>query len=159
MDRADLQDDPRFSELGARKLNRAELDAIIQEWVLSVHDFYELETILSSIHLPIGRIRTVKELAASEWAIESGAFVEVSDRHGGTAKIPQSPWRFSGATTGARGSAAYPGEHNSLVMQEVLGLSAGEISELETSGILRSRLPDNITPEVIPAPLTDLERD
>ncbi len=159
MDRADLQGDPRFSDLEARKLNRSELDRIIQEWVLSVPRFDELETILSGIHLPIGRIRTVKDLAASEWATEAKAFVEVSDRHGGTAKIPQSPWRFSGATTGARGSAAYPGEHNALVMQEVLGLTAGEITELESSEILRSRLPDNITAELIPSAPSDLERD
>lgn len=159
MDRADLESDPRFVDVDMRKLHRAELDAIIQEWVLTIPEFTELESILSGIHLPIGRIRTIRELSESDWAIESGAFVEVSDRHGGVAKIPQSPWRFSGATTGARGSAAYPGEHNSLIMEEVLGLSPKEIADLENAGTLRSRLPDNITPETIPSEFSGLAHE
>jgi crotonobetainyl-CoA:carnitine CoA-transferase CaiB-like acyl-CoA transferase len=159
MDRADLESDSRFIDVDTRKQHRAELNAIVQEWVLTIPEFTELEAILSSIHLPIGRIRTIRELSESDWAIESGAFVEVSDRHGGVAKIPQSPWRFSEATTGARGSAAYPGEHNSLIMQEVLGLSPEEIADLENAGTLRSRLPDNITPETIPSDVSEFARE
>jgi CoA:oxalate CoA-transferase len=151
MARPELEEDPRFNDADKRTKNRPELIKIIQEWVLEFTDFTALEASLSAIHLPIGRIRTVKEIAASEWALESGAFVEVSDRHGGMAKIPQSPWRFSGAASGARGTAAFPGEHNELVMQEVLGLTPDEISELEASGVLRSRLPGNLIAEPIPS--------
>ena len=50
-----------------------------------------------------------------------GAIVEVSDRGGGTIRIPNPPWHFSGADVGVRGEAEYRGEDNRAVLAEVLG--------------------------------------
>ena len=154
MGRPDLETDPRFIDVKQRGIYRAELLAVIREWVLGFDDFQVLEARLAEIHLPIGRVATIKEIAASPWAESTDAFAEVSDRQGGTARIPQSPWRFSRAWSGARGSAAFPGEHNAEVMKEVLGLGPDEISDLEAQGVLRERLPDDMTVDRIPAPIS-----
>jgi crotonobetainyl-CoA:carnitine CoA-transferase CaiB-like acyl-CoA transferase len=150
MQRSDLLADPRFAERSERKKHRGELVEIIRGWILGFDDLDELEALLSSIHLPLGVVRSVKEVAGSEWAREWGAFARVSDRSGGTAEIAESPWRFSGARTGARGSAAFPGEHNRVAMRQLLGLSDDDIAALEEEGVLRSRLPDDRTLEAIP---------
>ena len=159
MGRPELESDPRFIDLKQRGIHRAELLAVIQEWVLGFDDFQVLEARLAEIHLPIGRVATIKEIAASPWAKSNDVFAEVSDRQGGTAKIPQSPWRFSRARSGARGSAAFPGEHNAEVMGEVLGLRPDEIAELESRGVLRDRLPDDRTVDQIPAPIQGTGHD
>lgn len=150
MQRDDLLTDPRFAERPDRRRNRSALEETIRAWILGFDDLDDLEALLSSIHLPMGVVRSVKEVAESAWACEWRAFASVSDRSGGTAEIPEAPWRFSGARTGVRGSAAFPGEHNRQIMRQLLGMSDEDITSLENAGVLRSRLPDGRTQEEIP---------
>ena len=82
----------------------------------------------------MGVLRTVREVADSDWARERGAIVEVPDRGGGTIRIPNSPWHFSAADTGVRGQPAYRGEHNREVLAELCGLSEAELDRLEADG-------------------------
>jgi CoA:oxalate CoA-transferase len=117
---------------------------VIQEWVLTFDEVDDLERALGTIKLPIGVVRSVKEVEQSRWAKEWGAFVDVPDRHGGRAVIPQSPWRFSDATTGAHGSFSYPGEDNGAVLQEWLDLDATAVDDLAERGVLRSRVPADV---------------
>ena len=67
--------------------------------------------------------------------------MEVSDRGEGVLRLPNSPWKFSGAETGVRGVPAYRGEHNREVLSELLGLSDGELQRLEDDGVLTQRAP------------------
>jgi CoA:oxalate CoA-transferase len=67
--------------------------------------------------------------------------VDVSDRAGGTVRVPNAPWRFSDADTGVRGQPAYRGEHNAEVLGELLGMNADEVKQLEEAGVLSSRGP------------------
>jgi crotonobetainyl-CoA:carnitine CoA-transferase CaiB-like acyl-CoA transferase len=89
----------------------------------------------------MGVLRTVVEIAASEWAQAAGAIVEVPDRGGGGVRIPNSPWRFSAADSGVRGQPAYRGEHNRDVLAELCDLTADELDHLEATGVLSSRVP------------------
>lgn len=139
--RPELAEDPRFADLVARKAHRHELLAILQEWLLGFDDLDEIERTLGTRRLAMGVVRDVAEVADSEWAKDRGAIVEVSDRGGGTVRIPNSPWRFSDADSGVRGEPAYRGEHNRQVLDELLGLDGDELDRLETSGVLSSRLP------------------
>ena len=117
---------------------------IIQEWVLSFDSADDLELALETIKLPIGVVRSVKEVEESAWAKEWGAFVDIPDRHGGHGVVPQSPWRFSDATTGAHGSFSYPGEDNTAVLQEWLDFDHTAIADLADRGVLRSRIPADV---------------
>jgi crotonobetainyl-CoA:carnitine CoA-transferase CaiB-like acyl-CoA transferase len=140
MDRADLLTDPRFADERTRARNRDALVEIVTEWVSGFETATDLEAALDGVRLPVGVVRSVTELAESEWSVERGAVTDVSDRGGGTIKVPSSPWRFSDAEAGIRRDPCWRGEHNRDVLGE-LGLTDAEIDRLEADGILSSRPP------------------
>jgi crotonobetainyl-CoA:carnitine CoA-transferase CaiB-like acyl-CoA transferase len=86
-------------------------------------------------------VRSVAEAAGTAWAAQRGAIASVDDRKGDTIRIPQAPWRFSGATAAVRGAPAYRGEHNREVLGSLLGLDGDELDRLEAAGVLSSRVP------------------
>ncbi|MBJ7283315.1 MAG: CoA transferase, partial [Acidimicrobiia bacterium] len=88
-----------------------------------------------------GVVRSIGDVADTQWARERGAIAEVDDRRGGTVRIPQAPWRFSDAETGVRGVPAWRGEHNREVLQEFLGLNDDAIEQLKADGTLSERSP------------------
>jgi crotonobetainyl-CoA:carnitine CoA-transferase CaiB-like acyl-CoA transferase len=141
LERDDLKDDPRFVDDDARRANRDDLHAIIQDWVLTFDTVEALDVELRRARLVMGLIRTFNEAAATDWAQARGAVVDVSDRGDGTFRVPQTPWRFSRATSGVRGEPAYRGEHNREILHELLGMSDEEIGRLEEEGVLSSRVP------------------
>ena len=140
MDRPELRDDPRFA-LEARADHRHEMLDIIRDWVASFDRVEDLQARLDEIGLVNGVVRTIAEAADTDWARDRGAVVEVDDRRGGVARIPQAPWRFSDAETGVRGVSAWRGEHNREVLSELLGLDPASIERLEADGVLSARAP------------------
>jgi crotonobetainyl-CoA:carnitine CoA-transferase CaiB-like acyl-CoA transferase len=140
MDRLDLLTDARFADERERSRNRDALVAIVEEWVATFDTATELETALHEVRLPVGVVRSVSDLAATDWAAERGAITDVDDRHGRTIRIPSSPWRFSDADAGVRRDPSWRGEHNREVLREA-GLNDEEIDRLEADGVLSSRPP------------------
>ena len=61
----------------------------------------------------------------------------------GTIRIPNPPWRFSGAEVGFRSQAKYRGEDNRSVLADVLGYDDATIDGLEADGVLSSRVPSS----------------
>ncbi|MCP5029522.1 MAG: CoA transferase [Actinomycetia bacterium] len=141
MRRTDLMIDPRFITPEFRRLNWADLHAEIRAWVLTFRTLEELEAQVSEGGLAVGVIRTVSEIAESEWAVDRGAIREVDDRSGGTARVPGPPWLFSGAELPDAGLPPFQGEHNAEVLAE-LGLSDADVAHLETRGVMVDRTPD-----------------
>ncbi|MCZ6618621.1 MAG: CoA transferase [Gammaproteobacteria bacterium] len=141
MDRPELAEDPRFADYRSRMKNLEELLAIIQAWIVTFSDVDELEAALARGGLVMGKVRSLKEVAELPWLAERGAVAEVSDRGTGSFTIPNTPWRFSKADTGVRGTIAYRGEDNARVLRDWLDLSHDEISSLEESGVLSYRPP------------------
>jgi crotonobetainyl-CoA:carnitine CoA-transferase CaiB-like acyl-CoA transferase len=140
MRRADLIDDPRFATAAARRLNFAALHAIIQAWILSFPDAASLDAQFDEAKIAMGKVRSIRELSDSDWSTYWGAVQEVSDRHGGTYRLPGRPWRFSREELAPLGAPAFQGEHNRDVFEE-LGLTAEEIARHAGSGALVSRIP------------------
>ncbi len=141
MDRPDLASDPRFADETARRSNRAQLIELIQAWVMEFPDLDSLEAALAKAKLVMGVVRSVTEAGQTTWAAERGAVVEVSDRGGGTLKLPNSPWRFSKADSGVRGVPAYRGEHNREVLRDWLQMDDARFAELEVQQVLSARMP------------------
>jgi crotonobetainyl-CoA:carnitine CoA-transferase CaiB-like acyl-CoA transferase len=141
MNRPDLASDPRFAEEETRRANRDQLTGLIQEWVMTFPDLKSLEAALTKAKLVMGVVRSVAEAGQTDWAKERGAVVEVSDRGGGTLKLPNSPWRFSKADTGVRGEPAYRGEHNREVLRDWLSLDDARLTALEEQQVLSARMP------------------
>ena len=148
MGREDLATDPRFASVTDRRANRDALVGEVQRWVDGFDSLEEVEVALGTVRFPMGVVRSVAEIADSDWARHRGAIAEVSDRSGGTIRLPDGPWRFSDAGVGVAGDPAFRGEHNRVVLGE-LGLSDEEIDELESGGVLSSRVP---APPAAPVP-------
>ncbi len=85
--------------------------------------------------IAIGEIHSLEEVAESEWGDYWTATYEVSDRQGGTLKVPGRPWKFSDAELTAPGDPAMQGEHNAEVLTE-LGYGRAEIARLTRVGAL-----------------------
>lgn len=137
MRRPDLRHDPRFATASDRRLNYGALHQIIQSWITTFPDMAALEAQLDEAKIAMGRVRTLNELAESEWAEYWGAVQEVSDRDGGTIKLPGRPWQFSEGALEPQGEPAFQGEHNREVFEEH-GLPSSEIETYMTSGALVS---------------------
>jgi crotonobetainyl-CoA:carnitine CoA-transferase CaiB-like acyl-CoA transferase len=139
--RAELVDDPRFADVGARLHHFDELLDELRTAAAGFPDPDALEAALAEQGLAMGVLRSVRQVADSDWARQREAIVDVPDRGGGTIRIPNSPWRFSDADAGVRGQPAYRGEHNREVLAELCGLRDDELDALEADGVVSSRLP------------------
>jgi crotonobetainyl-CoA:carnitine CoA-transferase CaiB-like acyl-CoA transferase len=141
MQQPELLNDARFSDVATRLEHFDELMDVMKAWAKTVPTSDEIENQLSQYQLAVGRLRSVGELADTQWAHEREAVVEVSDRGNGTVRIPNSPWHFSGSDTSTQGDAKYRGEDNHTIFSEITGLSSEEIAQLENDGVLVSRGP------------------
>ena len=141
MRRNDLLIDPRFITAQFRRDNWVDLLKEIRAWVLTFRTIEELEAQVSEAGLAVGVIRSVSEIAESEWARERGAIREVDDRSGGVARVPAPPWIFSACELPDAGLAPFQGEHNYEVLSN-LGLSSDQIAQLEKAGVLISNVPE-----------------
>lgn len=141
MRRDDLLSDPRFIDVPTRLAHLHEFADILETWAATIASAEEIERIFAEHGLATGRLRSVAELAETEWARQRGAITEVSDRGGGTVRIPQSPWKFSDADVRVRGLPKYRGEDNAIVLREILGLDDATIEQLARDGVTSSHLP------------------
>ena len=141
MQQPELLSDPRFSDVETRLKHFDELMDIMRAWAKTVPTSDEIESRLSQHELAVGRLRSVGELADTQWALEREAVVLVSDRGDSTVRIPNSPWHFSGSDTTTQGDAKYRGEDNRAIFSEIAGVSDEEIAQLEIEGVLVSRGP------------------
>ncbi|MEP6296603.1 MAG: CoA transferase [Ilumatobacter sp.] len=142
MSRTDLADDPRFSTVAARLAHLDELKAILVEYALGVPDPDTFEATFAAHGLAVGRVREPGELAATDWAEQRRAIVDVDDRSGGTIRIPNAPWRFSdGPDVGVTGTPRFRGEDNAEVLRDVLGYDDERIADLAEAKVVSSRIP------------------
>ncbi len=141
MGRDDLLADPVMRTWEGRTARGPALRDDFRAFAATIPTADLLLQLLDEAGLAAGTVRSVNELAASEYVAHRGSIVEVDDRSGGTFAIPQGPWRFSESTTGIAGPPAWRGEHNREVCRDLLGLTDDAIDELEASGALVSRPP------------------
>src|SRR5690606_7615598 len=98
---------------------RDELQALVQDWMKTFADRAALDAQLDEAKIALGEVRSVRDLADTDWARHWGAFTEVSDRAGGTYRVPGPPWRFSAGAAEPPGEPAFQGEHNREVFREL----------------------------------------
>ena len=139
--RPELAEDPRFAVIEDRVANRDALTGILAEFIATLENAAAVEAAIGPSAVLAAEVRTVPELAATDWAAERGAFVEIDTGRGETIDVPQSPWRFQDADAGAKPFVGYRGEHNREVLSDLLGLSASELDVLEADSVISSRPP------------------
>ncbi|MGA0793107.1 MAG: CaiB/BaiF CoA transferase family protein [Ilumatobacteraceae bacterium] len=141
MGRSDLEADPRFVDVASRLRHLDELEEILQAWATTVANADEIERIFAEHHLATGRLRSVADVAKTDWARQRGVIAEVSDRAGGVVRIPQSPWKFSDADVRIRGVPKYRGEDNAEILRSLLNVDDDTIAQLESDGVISSHRP------------------
>ena len=144
MDRPELIDDPRFADVAGRLRHLDDLRQILAEFAATVPDAATFEATFARHKLAVGVLRSTREIVDTDWARDREVIVEVTDRGGGTVRIPNAPWRFSDAPeVGVHGEPRYRGEDNRAVLGELLGLDDTALDRLEHDGVLSSRGPSN----------------
>jgi crotonobetainyl-CoA:carnitine CoA-transferase CaiB-like acyl-CoA transferase len=141
IDRADLLADDRFATTAGRLEHLNTIFAAMDEWASRMADAQAIEDAMAEHRLACGKLRSVAEVCATEWAVEREATVDVPNRGDGTFRIPNAPWRFAGSDVRAGGVPKYRGEDNRAVLSELLGLDAAALDQLEAQGVLTSRVP------------------
>ncbi|MGA1168953.1 MAG: CaiB/BaiF CoA transferase family protein [Ilumatobacteraceae bacterium] len=141
MGRGDLEADPRFVDVASRLRHLDELEEILQAWATTVANADEIERIFAEHHLATGRLRSVADVARTDWARQRGVIAEVPDRAGGVVRIPQSPWKFSDADVRIRGVPKYRGEDNAEILRRLLNVDDDTIAQLESDGVISSHQP------------------
>jgi crotonobetainyl-CoA:carnitine CoA-transferase CaiB-like acyl-CoA transferase len=141
MDKPELLHDARFVDIQHRLEHFDALIEIMLEWASTVPTADDIEARLARNQLACGRLRSVRELAETDWAQERQVVVDIDDRGSGTLRIPNSPWHFSGSDTSVRGVARYRGEDNREVFSTIVGLDDAIIAAFEQRNILLSRAP------------------
>ena len=141
MNQPELLEDSRFSDVGRRLQNLDALRDIIREWALSVQTAQEIEDVMAEAGLAMGVMRTMPEIAASDWAADRNVIVNADDRSGSTFRVPNSPWVFSGSDTSTQGVPKFRGEDNEDVLTTLAGLTSDQVKDLTERGVLSIRLP------------------
>ncbi|HSN33207.1 MAG TPA: CoA transferase, partial [Ideonella sp.] len=123
--------------VAAKEANWSALLALIEGWT-SQRSGAECESMLMAAGVPCSRYRSVAEAMADEQLRTREFFTELGDGEH-RFKVANAPSRLSRTPTRARSGIAALGEHTEQVLAEVLGLDAGELARLRSSGALGSR--------------------
>lgn len=131
-------EDSRFSLGLTRWDNRLDLDALVAvetcKW-----DAHDLMSQLQAQGVPAGAVLDSKDLLFDPHLMERG-FYEVVSHHPSTNIPPlpyaSRPWKLLGTPAVAGNAAPLMGEHNNLVLGELLCRSDEQLAELERQGVI-----------------------
>ncbi|MBK8629117.1 MAG: CoA transferase [Sphingomonadales bacterium] len=136
MGRPELGDDPRYATHLARGENQTELDNLINDWTrtLSVD---ELDKMMTDCAIPAGRVYRAPDMLADEHFKAREAIIDVETERFGTLKMQGSFPKMS-ATPGSvrRAASSFPGQHNSEVYGDYLGLDEKALAALKEAGVI-----------------------
>jgi len=141
MKRPSMLEDKRFTDVATRLQNLDALADELRDWARSIQTAQEIEDVMAEAGLAMGVVRTMSELADTDWAEDRNAIIDADDRSGSTFRVPNAPWVFSGSDVSTRGIPKFRGEDNSSVLQQLAGVSPEEVEQLTASGVLSIRLP------------------
>lgn len=135
MGQAELFEDERFADAAARANHGDVLDAIVTEWS-GRHTLEELENILHEAEIPASRIYNTADIYQDPHYKMREMLTELPDAELGKVTVP-SPVPKLSATPGKLNWAGRDiGADTRRVLEQVAGLSAERVSELEEQGIV-----------------------
>ncbi|WP_440070062.1 formyl-CoA transferase [Streptosporangium sp. OZ121] len=131
--RPELADDPEWATPEARLPNLDKMFQLIEEWSIT-RDKWEVLDRLNAANIPCGPILSTKELLEDESLRREGALVEVDHPQRGSFVTVGSPLHLSDSPVDVTAPPLL-GEHNTEIYAG-LGLSADELAELKTNGVI-----------------------
>jgi crotonobetainyl-CoA:carnitine CoA-transferase CaiB-like acyl-CoA transferase len=130
-----LARDRRFVDAAHRKTNEDALDAEIGA-ALSKLDLDDAVERLIDAGVPAGPVSSAPAVIADRQLGGRGFFVPIERAVIGTYLYPGAPVRLSDTPLDASRPSPLLGEHNEVVMHDLLGMSASELEELEREGLI-----------------------
>jgi formyl-CoA transferase len=132
--RPELADDPGYATTAARIARRAQVDALLGDW-LAQRTVAEAEALLLAEGLPIAPVRTYAE-AARDPHVADREMLQATTVEG-NARIPVvgPAVKFSRTPVRVRSGAPALGAHNDEILAE-LGIDAAERTELKSGGVI-----------------------
>jgi formyl-CoA transferase len=132
--REDLIGDPRFDTGLARQEREPEIDEMIAAWTRQ-YDKREAMRVLGDAGVPAGAIFDTMELTDEMDFERRGIMQTMQHPTAGPFKMPGWPVRFGGRTPEVK-PAPLLGQHTNEVLDDWLGLDAGEIEQLDKDGVI-----------------------
>ena len=130
--RPEWREDPDFATPPARLSRLDEVFEAIEQWTMTKTK-YEVMEICNPLDIPVGPILSMQELSEEPSLRETGTIVEVEHPTRGKYLTVGNPVKLSDSPSEVSRSPLL-GEHTGQILQEVLGYSAEEVSELREAG-------------------------
>ena len=134
IERKELLDDARFSNVALRVKHRAELQNEIEKATVHQPRTYWLER-CEAVGIPAGPIYSVPEALADPHAQARGMVQELPHSVAGLVKVLGNPVKMSASPPVMRKAAPQPGEDTDAVLKE-LGVSADDIAALRRKRVV-----------------------
>ncbi|WP_455282356.1 CaiB/BaiF CoA transferase family protein [Cupriavidus necator] len=132
--REDLAANALLARASGRRAHQDRIDAVISAWCMA-RDAEDAMHLLQQAGIAAGVVRTMAQVLQDPHLRVRGFWHEVERAHIGS-YTASTPWFRTGIhPMPIRNVAPTLGEHNEEVLARVLGLSAGQIAELEQRGI------------------------
>jgi crotonobetainyl-CoA:carnitine CoA-transferase CaiB-like acyl-CoA transferase len=133
-----LMNDPRYATNRARTDNRETLVPVLQEAFLT-KAYAEWEELLVGAGIPVGAINDLERVVEHPQVKARGVLTELEHPVAGKVKVIAPFFGLSETPGGAVSPAPLLGEHTQEVLEEALGLDAGEVARLREVGALGRR--------------------
>lgn len=133
--RADLLDDPLFSTNTARIQNRAQIEAIMENW-FRAHALGEASDILMRHEVSFSPIYDIADIVADPHFIERQVLVRVEDEELGSVSMQNVVPRFSETPGRIWRTGPGVGQHNDEIYGQELGLSRAQQADLRERNII-----------------------
>lgn len=138
MGRTELKDDPNMMQIGWRIVNNAAVDGVVTQWTIRRTKDEVVET-LALAGVPCSPVRSIDEVMRWSQLLEREMIVPLLNPMTGTAaaaSAPGFPIKFSRTPAGYDSPAPLPGAHSEEVLARFANLSAAEVRQLRSDGII-----------------------
>lgn len=136
MGQPELADDPKYATHIARGKNQAELDELVNAWTRQ-HTVAEVEQATIDYSIPAGKVYRAPDMLEDPHFKAREAIIEVETARHGPLKMQNAFPKLSRTPSGVRRPApAVPGQHNSEIYGDLLGIDEQRLRELTGNGII-----------------------
>jgi formyl-CoA transferase len=135
MGREDLVTDPRFATNSERAKRFDEVDAIVGGWIAQ-RSKQEVMEKLASADITCGIVQEVPEVLTDPHLRARGTLQDITHPTAGKVTVLASPVRLDGESPTIDAPSPTLGQHNELVYEKLLGLSAAELVSLKEQGVI-----------------------
>lgn len=135
IERPELAEDPRFSNLMARNAHQEELKEIIEGWT-STRSTEEVMAALMKRGAPVGPVNNVKQVVEHPHTKARGMLVDIEQPGAGTITIFGPSVKAVNSRVEVRGPAPDLGQDNRWVLTTMLGKKKEEADAIIASGVM-----------------------